>query len=186
MRKRAAAWACLPGELPGQLRDPGLDQAAGFLRDDSRWRRCTLEQHQPARRPAPPAGIVCLRVPRPTTSASWPVPRLLHHRRGTARDPDRPCRPSPVAGPCRRPLLRSRLVPSLRYSDLRPPHTSRTVQRPRVRALRAANAALPASTRAPSAIQRTSWHTAPGRGERANSAHGQPARRLTIEATTNL
>jgi hypothetical protein len=34
------------------------------------------------------------------------------------------------------------------------------VQRPRVQALRAANAALPASTRAPSAIQRTSWHTA--------------------------
>ena len=34
MRKRAAAWACHPGELSGQLGDSALDQTAGFLRDD--------------------------------------------------------------------------------------------------------------------------------------------------------
>jgi mRNA interferase RelE/StbE len=34
MRKRAAAWACRPSELSGQLGDSGLGQTAGFLRDD--------------------------------------------------------------------------------------------------------------------------------------------------------
>jgi mRNA interferase RelE/StbE len=34
MRKRAAAWACRPGELSGQLGDPSPGPGSGFLRDD--------------------------------------------------------------------------------------------------------------------------------------------------------
>jgi mRNA interferase RelE/StbE len=34
MRKQAAAWACHPSELSGQLEIQALDQTAGFLRDD--------------------------------------------------------------------------------------------------------------------------------------------------------
>jgi hypothetical protein len=30
------------------------------------------------------------------------------------------------------------------------------------------------------------WHTSLGRGERTNSAHAQPGRRLAIEATIQL
>ena len=34
MRKRAAAWACHPGELSGQLGDSGPRPDGGFLSDD--------------------------------------------------------------------------------------------------------------------------------------------------------
>ena len=34
MRKRAAAWACPPGELPGRLGDSSSRPGGGFLRDD--------------------------------------------------------------------------------------------------------------------------------------------------------
>jgi mRNA interferase RelE/StbE len=34
MKKRAAAWACQPGELSGQLGDSGSGSDGGFLRDD--------------------------------------------------------------------------------------------------------------------------------------------------------
>jgi len=48
---------------------------------------------------------------------------------------------------------------------------------------------LPASTRSPPAVQRSSWHTCLGRGDHilpANSASASPGRQLTIEATVNL
>lgn len=74
-----------------------LDQAVGFLRDDPRASP-PLGEHQPTRRPAAPAGIVCLRVPRSTTTAGRLVPDLLHNRRGAARDPDRSRRRLPKPG----------------------------------------------------------------------------------------
>ncbi len=42
-----------------------LDLTAGFLRDDPRWRRCTLGERQRARPPAAAAGVVRLRVAGP-------------------------------------------------------------------------------------------------------------------------
>ncbi len=74
MRKRAAAWACRPGELSGQLGDPGLDQAAGFLRDD-------------------PAGVAALwesisrlaDQPRPPESFAYGSPDLRRLRAGRYR-----------------------------------------------------------------------------------------------------
>jgi mRNA interferase RelE/StbE len=53
-----------------------LDQAAGFLRDDPAGVAALWESISRLARPAAPAGIVCLRVARSTTSEGRPVPRL--------------------------------------------------------------------------------------------------------------
>jgi hypothetical protein len=51
-----------------------------------------------------------------------------------------------------------------------------------------ASAAMRARRRTPSPAVRLAGHAAPWcrRGDAPHSAHGQPARRLTIQATTNL
>jgi hypothetical protein len=63
---------------------------------------------------------------------------------------------------------------ALRTRPRQHPYTARTGQRLRVRALRAAVAALPALTCSPPAAQPTSWHPGLGRGDHAKLCR-QPA-----------
>ena len=62
MRKRAAAWACLPGELPGRLGDPGCGPGSELPPRRSRRCRRALGDRRPAGRGAAAAGVVPLWV----------------------------------------------------------------------------------------------------------------------------